>query len=250
MKKLHNIDVLYSLLYVNNEHLNSLAQEKIFSNILNFVPIDNVSSIDRHKIDRFCIDILAKIRQNVECFILEPVSMKRILLAADYPNLTELKLFNFDKVALNYFTNESPLRYIFEEKITKLTIENNDPYYRIGSLDNYNRNVYQHILKFFKNLKHLSIIGTLDPSYPHQTLSICDSSSTAFFSLTLTYLCINVYTLDDCLYLLDGRLKQLTTFIIRISIMGKSLSIIHNMDDLPNLKCFSFKCCRPIDKYD
>ncbi|CAF4840324.1 unnamed protein product, partial [Rotaria sp. Silwood2] len=70
-------------------------QEKIFSNTLNFVSTDNVFSIDQHKLDRFCKDILPKIHQNVECFILEALSMERILLAADYPNLTELKLFNF-----------------------------------------------------------------------------------------------------------------------------------------------------------
>jgi hypothetical protein len=107
LKRLNNIDVLYSLLDVNNEHLNRLAQDKIFSNTLNFVSIDNVSSIDRHKLDRFCKDILPKIHQNVECFILEPLSMERILLTADYPNVTELKLYNFTKeVALNYFTSK------------------------------------------------------------------------------------------------------------------------------------------------
>jgi hypothetical protein len=107
LKKLNNIDVLYSLLNVNNAHLNSLAQEKIFSNTLNFVSIDNVSSIDQHKLHRFCTNILPKIHHNVECFILEPVSMERILLAADYPNLTEPTLFNFNQeVALNYFTSK------------------------------------------------------------------------------------------------------------------------------------------------
>ncbi|CAF3904398.1 unnamed protein product, partial [Rotaria sp. Silwood2] len=80
-------------------------QEKIFSNTLNFVSTDNVFSIDQHKLDRFCKDILPKIHQNVECFILEALSMERILLAADYPNLTELKRFNFtQEVCLNYFT--------------------------------------------------------------------------------------------------------------------------------------------------
>ncbi|CAF1246840.1 unnamed protein product [Rotaria sp. Silwood1] len=90
--------------------------------------------------------------------------MECILLAADYRNLTELKLINFtQEVALNYFT---------------------------------------------------------------------------------------IHTLDDRFYLLDGRLKQLTTFIIRISDRSKSSSIIHNMDDLPNLKCFSFTCYRRINNYD
>ncbi|CAF3509860.1 unnamed protein product [Rotaria sp. Silwood1] len=97
LKKLNNIDVLYSLLDDNNKHLCSLAQEKIFTNALNFVSIDNISSIDQHKLDRFCIHILPKIHQNVECFIVEPTLMKCILLATDYPNLTELKLFNFNQ---------------------------------------------------------------------------------------------------------------------------------------------------------
>lgn len=35
--------------------------------------------------------------------------------------------------------------------------------------------------------------------------------------------------LDDCLYLLDGQLKQLTTLIIRIRNIDKSSAIIHNM---------------------
>ncbi|CAF3815115.1 unnamed protein product [Rotaria sp. Silwood1] len=105
LKKLNNIDVLYSLIDVNNEHLNSLAQEKIFSDTLNFVSIDNVSAIDQEKLDRFCKDILPKIHENIKCFILEPISMECILLAADYRNLTELKLINFtQEVALNYFT--------------------------------------------------------------------------------------------------------------------------------------------------
>ncbi len=44
---------------------------------------------------------------NVKYFILEPVIMERILLATVYPNLTELKLFNFDQqIALKYFTGK------------------------------------------------------------------------------------------------------------------------------------------------
>jgi hypothetical protein len=76
LKKLNN----------SNEQLNILPQEKIFSNILNFVSIDNISSIDR-----FCIDILPRIHDNMKYFILKPVLMKRILLAADYPNLLNSK---------------------------------------------------------------------------------------------------------------------------------------------------------------
>jgi hypothetical protein len=102
LRKLSNIDVLYSLLDINNGRFDILAQEKSFSNILNFVYIDNISLIDR-----FSTNILPRIGHNVKYFILEPVLMERILLATDYPNLTELKLFNFEQnIALKYFTGK------------------------------------------------------------------------------------------------------------------------------------------------
>jgi hypothetical protein len=81
-------------------------------------------------------------------------------------------------------------------------------------LKNYTANVYAPILTFFKNLKHLSIFESSITDYP--PLSICDLPSTTFSSSILTELCIDVYKFDDCLYLLDGRLKQLSTFIVRI----------------------------------
>ncbi|CAF4774008.1 unnamed protein product, partial [Rotaria sp. Silwood2] len=63
-------------------------------------------------------------------------------------------------------------------------------------------------------------------SYP--SLSILDLPSTTFCTSSLTKLCIYVDSLDDCLYLLDGRLKQLTTFIVKIRSIHNDLSIIHN----------------------
>ncbi|CAF4159576.1 unnamed protein product [Adineta steineri] len=53
--------------------------------------------------------------------------MERILLASDYPNLTKLTICHFqEEIASNYFTNESPLRSIFQEQITNLILINND----------------------------------------------------------------------------------------------------------------------------
>jgi hypothetical protein len=102
LKKLNNVDVLYSLFDINDGRLNILAQENTFSSILKFVSIDNISIIDR-----FCSDILPRIHHNVKCFIFDPVFMERILLATDYPNLTELKIFHFQQeIALNYFTSK------------------------------------------------------------------------------------------------------------------------------------------------
>ena len=102
LKKLDNIDVLYSLLDINNGRLNILAQENTFTNIIKFVSIDDISFIDR-----FCNDILPRIHHNVKCFILDPVLMRCILLATDYPNLNKLIINRFEqKIALNYFTSK------------------------------------------------------------------------------------------------------------------------------------------------
>jgi len=110
LKKLNNMDVLYSLLDVDNQRLDMIVQEKTFTNTLNFVVTtinDEVLSIANPTIDRFCIGILPKIGYNIKSLILESESMERILLATDYPNLTELKLYNVnDEIVSQYFTGK------------------------------------------------------------------------------------------------------------------------------------------------
>ena len=91
-------------------------------------------------------------------------------------------------------------------------------------MKDYTKNVYANILNFFKNLKHLNIIGPYVPG-----LSLCNLPSTTFYSAILTHLCMNVATLDDCLYLLDGRLKRLTTFNVTVYSIDNSSTIVHNM---------------------
>lgn len=96
LKNLNNIDILYSLLNIAKQRLDFLEQEKNFSDILDFRFIANTnSSTDQCKLDRFCNEILPRIHSNVRCLILEPVSMERLLLAANYPHLTDLQLFSF-----------------------------------------------------------------------------------------------------------------------------------------------------------
>ncbi|CAM4741141.1 unnamed protein product [Rotaria magnacalcarata] len=196
LKKLNNIDVLYSLLDVNNGRLNILAQENTFTNILKF-PRRYTYAL----IDRFCIDILPRIHHNVKCFITHPFCMKRILLATDYPNLTELKIFHFKQgITLDYLTK-------------------------------------------------LSITGPY-PISMYPGLSLRYLPSTTFSSPTLTHLYINVKTFDDCLYLLDGRLRKLTTLCVNIYSIDEYSTIVHNMDKLFNLKCFSLKSFFQFKQYD
>jgi len=107
LKKLDNMDVLHSLWDVDTQRLNMIVQQKTFTNTLNFLVTtltDDILSIADSILDRFCNNILPKIDHNVKSLILESGSMERILLAADYPNLTDLKLFNFnDEIVSRYF---------------------------------------------------------------------------------------------------------------------------------------------------
>jgi hypothetical protein len=79
LSKLNNIDVLYSLLNIGNQRLDNIVQHPIFSKILNFVSIshstDEVSSISTTILDRFYVDILPRIYNNVKSLIVESVSM-------------------------------------------------------------------------------------------------------------------------------------------------------------------------------
>ncbi|CAF3851792.1 unnamed protein product, partial [Rotaria sp. Silwood1] len=247
LKKLDNMDVLYSLLDVDNQRLNMIVEEKTYTKSLNFVlttSTDDILSIANPMLDRFCIKILPKIAHNVKSLILESESMERILRAANYPNLTELKLFNFrDKITSHYFTDESPFQHTFQQQISDLILV-----YK-SNIDillerQYPNGVHEYILKFFKNLKHLSISG-----FP-SLLTLRDSSLTSCSSSTLYKLCVFVNCFEECLALLDGRLKQLTTFIVIIDHPDYDSSVVYNMDNLPNLKCFSLTCCCFTDEYD
>jgi hypothetical protein len=60
-------------------------------------------------------------------------------------------------------------------------------------------------------------------------LSLCYLPSTTFSFPILTHLYMNVETVDDCLYLLDGRLRKLTTLCVNVYSIDESSGIVHNM---------------------
>lgn len=121
-KKLDNMNVLYSLLNLGNQRLDRLVQDETFTKTLSFVmttSTKDICPIDDLLFDRFCVDILPRIDYNVKFLILEAGSMERILHAASFSNLTQLKLFNFDeKVLSHYFTG----RIIFYECETNILV--------------------------------------------------------------------------------------------------------------------------------
>jgi hypothetical protein len=66
--------------------------------------------------------------------------------------------------------------------------------------------------------------------------------STTFSSLSLNKLCIRVRSFEDCLALLDGRLKNLTTLIIDIIHMEYDSSNVYNTVSLYFIRLiFSFE---------
>ena len=110
LKKLDNSDVLHSLYGINNERLDLLVENDVFTNTLNLAT--TTSSITNFKLDRFCSSILPGRHHCIKKLILDTTSMERILLAGDYPNLTSLELFIFkqEQVA-RYFTTGKHFRY-------------------------------------------------------------------------------------------------------------------------------------------
>ena len=99
-KCLNNFDVLYSFQGVN-QRLNKITQDSIFTSRLTFVKWFSYNFIDLISSDmilnRFCLQILPKIRHKIKWLDLESSTMKNVLCAAHYPNLYGLCLYNINE---------------------------------------------------------------------------------------------------------------------------------------------------------
>jgi hypothetical protein len=104
MEKLKSIDVLYSLVGVN-KRLNNVVRNVISNSIITLVrtsSTDCICPLYKPDLDRFCSYVLPQMHHHITRMILECLSMKRILQAADYPNLYVLDLLQFE---YNMFSN-------------------------------------------------------------------------------------------------------------------------------------------------
>lgn len=110
------------------------------------------------------------------------------------------------------YLNELLFPYNFKKQITDLTLIN-DYGGEIGTIDQ-TTNVYINLLDFFENLNYLNCNGSFTAANP--VLSFVNLPSTTFVSSNITKLCITVDSFGDCLRLLDGRLNQLSVFIVII----------------------------------
>jgi hypothetical protein len=99
LKKLSNIEVLYSLIGVNIR-FDKITRDPIFTNHLALVKRSangDIKSIDDPIFDRFYSEILPTIHHKINWLDLELLSMERVLLSIDYPNLYGLSLFNIER---------------------------------------------------------------------------------------------------------------------------------------------------------
>jgi len=109
VKKMHNIEVLYSLIDLN-KRLDTIVHDSIFtSNLTLMTPCSN-GAFDRFTnamLDRFRLQILPKIHHKIEWLSVESSSIERILLCTSYPNLNGLGLYDLSlETARDLFTGK------------------------------------------------------------------------------------------------------------------------------------------------
>ncbi|CAF3609003.1 unnamed protein product [Rotaria sp. Silwood1] len=233
------VDVLYSLVDIN-ERLNQLVFDPFYIHNLDMTmksSSDDTSSISDQVLNRICKNILPRIHHHVNKLTVEPHSLKHILFNGNiYPQLFSLSFINFqEEILYQYLTEDSILHRLLTKQITHLTIciENE----MIPTFSKTLSNVFVLILSSCKRLINLDFRQL----FPNKMMSVNTfvQSSTNCTSLSLTQLKINVKTFDTCLYLLDGRLRNLSTLIINVSNISHTLSNTNKMKRLPKLKCFS-----------
>jgi hypothetical protein len=107
LKKLHNCDVLYSLIGVN-KRLDTIANDSIFTKNLTLTKdYDDFNQFTDTMLDRFCREILPQIHNNIEWLNVESSDVERIFLTTNYPNLHGIGLYNLSsKTARHLFTGK------------------------------------------------------------------------------------------------------------------------------------------------
>jgi hypothetical protein len=97
--KLNNVELLYSLIGIN-PRLDRIICHSTYTGYLTlfrYASDYEIYSLSDPMLDRFCSEILPRIDHQMKTLILESSSLERILLAADYPILHRLSLYNINK---------------------------------------------------------------------------------------------------------------------------------------------------------
>ncbi|CAF4611899.1 unnamed protein product [Rotaria socialis] len=172
LKKLDNLEVLYSLQGVN-ERLNEIIRDPTCTSHLTFVkwsPKEFINKFSSNVIfDRVCLQILPEISMKIKWLDLESSSMKQILHSTDYPNLNGLGLYNVEReTSRSLFTDEHLSSNMFKNQITTLIIAI-DP----NRSDLFTKaNICKHIFTAFMKLTHLDVFSNRNEEQSKQELSI------------------------------------------------------------------------------
>jgi len=106
LKKLLNEEALYSLMGIN-KRLTTIVRDPAFTSHLILMRCfagDSINPLPKPMLDRFRLQILPEIDHKIKWLNLESSSMESILLAANYPNLYGLGLYDIDaETALSLF---------------------------------------------------------------------------------------------------------------------------------------------------
>ncbi|CAF3650892.1 unnamed protein product [Rotaria sp. Silwood1] len=251
-KKLNMVDVLYSLVDVN-ERFDQLILDHLYIRHLNMTTMtiksafDRIFSINNQVLSRICENIFPRIHDQVNQLTVDSHSIDR-LLTFNYPQLYSLSLVDFqENILLQYLKGNSNLYNLLSEQITHLYIDI-EIKTRKPPLTKILPKIFVLILSLCKRLIYLNLCAS--PRYRCLAIHFFKQSSTSCMSSTLTTLNINVETFDDCLYLLDERLNSLLTLFIYVVEISYIISNIQNTKQLPKLKSFSLASCRQTMTYN
>ncbi len=90
---LNNIDIISSFVGVN-KRFDKLVRDPFYTRSIQLTEKNSKTnkyySLPDSIIDRYCLNVLPQIHQCIECLILEPSSMERILLSCHYSRLRKL----------------------------------------------------------------------------------------------------------------------------------------------------------------
>src|SRR5690349_20318873 len=107
-KKLNMVDVLYSLVDVN-QRFDQLILDPLYIHSLDMTSMkmksffDRIYSIDNQVLDRICQTILPRIHHQVNELIAEQHSMEHVIHTINFPQLYSLSLIDFqEEILLNY----------------------------------------------------------------------------------------------------------------------------------------------------
>ena len=232
LKKLNHFDVLHSLVGIN-EKLDRVACDVSFTRLVDLMTIESNQVTDSRSnviLDRFCMEILPRIHDKVESLTLQACFLPCILRAANYLHLRKLVVINLNfSMACHLFNGrlfhllisknennclyleKSPFNHVLKQQISELVITISDE-----TLNGLNVKlltaIYNCIFRIVTNLKYLDIDGS--DTYMFSRSLLTGLPSTTCCSSSIVHLRIKMHNIDDCLYLLDGRLSQLHTLII------------------------------------